>query len=99
MKRQEELEAFRRFEATHSRAVWAQVLEARRRAEGSPNWQPNWTEGVRCQKEVGAILRAQWEESLGDTCFSTSAPKRAITVATQVRASNSFWPKSIALLW
>ena len=29
-------------------------------------------------------------EEPGDTCFSTSAPKRAITVATQVRASNSF---------
>ena len=64
LKRQEALEAFRRFEAAHGPGVWAQVLETRRQAEGNPNWQPNWTEGVRCQKEVGAILRAQWEESL-----------------------------------
>jgi hypothetical protein len=64
MKDQEELEAFRRFEATHSRTVWEQLLEARRQSEGNPNWRPSWTEGVRCQNEVGAILRAQWEESL-----------------------------------
>jgi hypothetical protein len=64
MKHQEELEAFRRFEAAHGPGVWAQVLKERRQAEGNPNWRPSWTEGVRCQNEVGAILRAQWEESL-----------------------------------
>jgi hypothetical protein len=64
MKHQEELEAFRRFEAAHGPGVRAQVLEARRRAECNPSWRPSWTEGVRCQNEVGAILRAQWEESL-----------------------------------
>jgi hypothetical protein len=60
MKRQEELEAFRRFEAAHGPGVWAQVLAARRQAEGNPNWRPNWMEGVRCQNEVNAILRAQF---------------------------------------
>ena len=63
LKRQEELEAFRRFEAAHGRAVWEQVLEARRQSEGNPSWRPSWTEGVRCQNEVGAILRAQCGES------------------------------------
>jgi hypothetical protein len=63
MKHQEELEAFRRFEAGHGPGVRAQVLEVRRRAEGNPNWQPNWMEGVRYQNEVGAILRAQCGES------------------------------------
>ena len=59
MKHQEELEAFCRFEAVHGRAVWAQVLEARR-AEGNPNWRPNWMEGVRCQKVLhrGAPTRS-----------------------------------------
>ena len=60
MKHQEELEAFRRFEAAHGPGVWAQVLEARRRAECNPSWRPNWMEGVRCQNEVNAILRAQF---------------------------------------
>jgi hypothetical protein len=64
LKQQEELEAFRRFEAAHGPSVWARVLEARRQSEGNPNWRPNWMEGVRYQNEVGAILRAQWEESL-----------------------------------
>jgi hypothetical protein len=63
-KRQEELEAFRRFEVAHGPVVWAQVLETWRRAGGNPNLRPNWMEGVRCQNEVRAILRAQWEESL-----------------------------------
>ena len=99
MKRQEELEAFRRFEATHSRAVWAQVLEARRRAEGSPNWQPNWTEGVRCQKEVGAILRAQWEESLAIPASQPRPPNEPLLLQPRSEPQNSFWPKSIALLW
>ena len=37
IKQQEELEAFSWFEAAHGPAVWARVLEARRRAEGNPN--------------------------------------------------------------
>jgi hypothetical protein len=64
LKQQEELEAFRRFQATHGPGVWAQVLAVRRRAEGNRSWRPSWMEGVRYQNEVGAILRAQWEESL-----------------------------------
>jgi hypothetical protein len=75
MKHQEELEAFRHFEAAHGHGVWAEVLETRRRAQGNPNWRPNWTEGVRYQNEVGAILRAQWEESLA-------------TLASQPRPAN-----------
>ncbi len=46
MKQQEALEAFRRFEAAHGRAVWDQVLEARRQAEGNSTRRPNWTEGA-----------------------------------------------------
>jgi hypothetical protein len=39
-KAQEGAEAFHRFEAEHSRAVWEQVLQSRREAEGNPNWRP-----------------------------------------------------------
>ena len=61
MKQQEELEAFSRFEAVHGPAVWAQVLEARRQAEGNPNWRPNnWMEGIRCQNQVRAVLKARF---------------------------------------
>ena len=60
MKRQEELEAFSRFEAAHGPAVWARVLEARRRAEGNPNWRPNWMEGIHYQNQVYAALRARF---------------------------------------
>ena len=63
MRQQEALEAFRRFEAAHGRAVWDQVLEARRQAAGSPDWRPNWTEGVRLQKQVYAALRAGFARS------------------------------------
>jgi len=60
MKRQEELEAFSRFEAAHGPAVWARVLEARRRAEGNPNWRPNWMEGIHHQNQVYPALRARF---------------------------------------
>ena len=60
MKQQEEHEAFHRFEAAHGRAVWAQVLEVRRQAEDNPNWRPNWTEGIRYQNEVCAVLKARF---------------------------------------
>jgi hypothetical protein len=40
MKRPEELEAFQRFETAQGPAFWAQVLEARGRAEGNPNGGP-----------------------------------------------------------
>jgi hypothetical protein len=61
MKRQEELEALQRLEAAHGRAVWAQVLEARRRAEGNPNWRPNCMEGIGYQNEVRAVLKARFK--------------------------------------
>jgi hypothetical protein len=60
MKKQEELEEFSRFEAVHRKAVWDQVLKARREAEGNPNWRPGWMEGVRCNSEVYKILRGQF---------------------------------------
>ena len=44
MKQQEALEDFGRFEAEHGKAVWEQVLKARREAEGNPNWRPSWME-------------------------------------------------------
>jgi hypothetical protein len=60
MKQQEELEAFSWFEAAHGPAVWARVLEARRRAEGNPNWRPNWMDGIHYQNQVYAALRARF---------------------------------------
>ena len=60
MKKQEELEEFERFETVHAKAVWEEVLKARREAEGDPNWRPSWMDGVRCQTEVYKILREQF---------------------------------------
>ena len=62
MKKQEELEEFERFDATHGKAVWQEVLKPRREAEGDPNWRPSCMEGVRYQTPVskdslGTILR------------------------------------------
>jgi hypothetical protein len=58
MKKQEELEEFERFEAAYGKAVWQEVLKARREAEGNPNWRPTWMEGVRYQTQMNKIL---WE--------------------------------------
>ena len=55
MKEQEELEAFRRFEAANRQAVWEQVLEAR-----NLSWRPNWMEGLHYQNQVHAALRARF---------------------------------------
>jgi hypothetical protein len=67
MKEQEELEAFRRFEAANGQAVWKQVLEARRQTEDDLTWRPNWMEGIHYQNQVNAALRARfaakWESS------------------------------------
>jgi hypothetical protein len=59
IKRQEDLEKFSRFEATYGNAVWEEVLQARREAEGNPNWRPSWTEGVKAKftRFSGKILR------------------------------------------
>jgi hypothetical protein len=59
IKRQEELEEFERFEAVHGKAVWQEVLKARREAEGNPHWRPSWMEGMRYQTQVNKIL---WEQ-------------------------------------
>ena len=45
IKRREDLEEFERFEAAYGKAVWEEVLKARRDAEG-PNWRPTWMEGI-----------------------------------------------------
>jgi hypothetical protein len=60
MRQQEELEAFRQFEAANGQAIWEGVLEARRQAGGNPNWQPNWMEGMHYQDQVHVALRAQF---------------------------------------
>ena len=60
IKRQEDLGEFSRFEAAHGKAVWDEVLKARREAEGNPNWRPGWMEGVRYQSEVYKILRQRF---------------------------------------
>jgi hypothetical protein len=59
IKRQEELEEFERFEAVHAKAVWQELLKARREAEGDPNWRPTWMEGLCIQNQVRRIL---WEQ-------------------------------------
>ena len=58
IKRREDLEEFERFEAVYGKAVWEEVVKARREAEGNPNWRPGWTQGVRYQTQVNKIL---WE--------------------------------------
>ena len=68
MKQQEELEAFQQFEAAYGPAVWAQVLEARRRAESEPNWRPNWIEGVHYQNEVRTALKARFKAEREKAC-------------------------------
>jgi hypothetical protein len=65
MKQQEELEAFQQFEVAHGPAVWAQLLDARRGAVGNSNWRPNWMEGIRCQNEVRAVLKARFGAQRG----------------------------------
>ena len=60
IKRQEDLEEFERFEAAYGKAVWEEMLKARREAEGNPNWRPSWMEGISYQTQVNKILRAQF---------------------------------------
>jgi hypothetical protein len=60
MKQQEDLEALRRFEAVHSKAVLEKVLQARREAEGNPQWRPNWMVGMSVQNQVREILWRQF---------------------------------------
>jgi hypothetical protein len=55
MKKQEELEEFSRFEAAYGKAVWQEVLKARRVTQGNPNWM----EGVSYQTRVNKIL---WDQ-------------------------------------
>ena len=57
IKREEDLKKFERFEAVYGKAVWEEVLKARREAEGQ-NWHPSWMEGVRYQTQVNKIV---WE--------------------------------------
>ena len=59
MKKQEELEEFERFEAVRRTAVWEEVLQPRREAEG-PNWRPSWMEGISYQTQVNKILWQQF---------------------------------------
>jgi hypothetical protein len=59
--RQEFSEAFRKFAAKYSKAVWDEVLKPRREALGDPNWRPKyWSEGVGYQSEVYRILRERF---------------------------------------
>jgi hypothetical protein len=61
IKREEDLEKFSRFEAVNGKAVWEEVLKARREAEG-PNWRPSWMEGMCLQSQVHKTL---WEQFRG----------------------------------
>jgi hypothetical protein len=60
IKQQEDLEEFERFEAVYGKAVWEEVLKARREAEGNPHWRPTWMEGVSYQTQVNKILRQKF---------------------------------------
>jgi hypothetical protein len=60
MKEREDAEDYERFEAAHGEAIWEQVLQSRRKAEGSPNWRPNFMEGMVLQNKVRKILRDQY---------------------------------------
>jgi hypothetical protein len=54
-------EEFSQFEAIHREAVWAEVLQPRRKALGDQNWKPKyWSEGVGYQSEVYRILRERF---------------------------------------
>jgi hypothetical protein len=53
------LEEFERFEAVYGKAVWEEVLKARREAEGNPNWRPNWMVGMCLQSQLRKTL---WEQ-------------------------------------
>jgi hypothetical protein len=60
MKQQEDAQEFERFEAAHGKAIWEEILKARREAEGNPNWRPSWVEGMGYQNKVRKILREQF---------------------------------------
>jgi hypothetical protein len=68
IKRQEELEEFERFEAVHGKAVWQEVLKARREAEGNPNWRPSWMEGLSYQTQVQKTLLEQFARTKAAEC-------------------------------
>jgi hypothetical protein len=76
IKREEDLEKFSRFEAVHGKAVWEQVLKARREAEGNPNWRPSWMECMCLQNQVHKAL---WEQlynlASGDPAVPVAIPK------------------------
>ena len=62
MKEQQVSKEFERFETAHRDAVWEEILEARREAEGNPNWRVrNSFEGIRYQSEVYKTLRQQFD--------------------------------------
>jgi hypothetical protein len=67
IRRQEELEEFERFEAARGKAVWEEVLKARREAEG-PNWRPNSLEGMFYQSQVHNTLWEQFRASRRVAC-------------------------------
>ena len=73
MKKQEELEEFERFEAAYGEAVREEVLQARREAEGNPNWRPSWMEGVSYQTQVNKILREQFYAARRVASLNTGA--------------------------
>jgi hypothetical protein len=68
IKRREDLEEFERFEAAYGKAVWEEVLKARREAEGYPNWRPNWMEGMCLQSQVHKALWEQFRASRRVAC-------------------------------
>jgi hypothetical protein len=72
------MEEFERFQAAYGKAVWQEVLKARREAVGNPNWRPNWMEGVRYQSEIYKILRQRFYAARHGVCWGEAVRSRAI---------------------
>jgi hypothetical protein len=64
LKQQADAEEFERFEAAHRKAIWDEVLKPRREAEGNPNWQPSWMEGMQYENKVRSLLRKRYGDGL-----------------------------------
>jgi len=61
MKERQDAKDFERFEAARGKAIWEQVLQSRREAEGNANWRPkNFMEGMAYQNEARKILGDQY---------------------------------------
>jgi len=78
MKKQEELEEFQPVRGGAWQGIVGGGAQARREAEGNPNWRPNWMEGVRYQSEIYKILRQRFYAARHGVCWGEAVRSRAI---------------------